>query len=211
MKLSYLRASAILAATLGLAACGGKQSFDVSGVIIGLTQDGLKLSNNGEILEPKKGATSFTFSQRADYGQNYDIRIEKSAQHMQCGISGNTGSAGHYTSISAVVSCILNSNSLSGTVEGLPPGQIIRLANGTVGTVDVTGGADASKLTPFAFAAPVYYDAPYNVQVVPIPPIVPPPATAKPLTVNCTVSAASGAGIMPDGPVKTLEVKCTPK
>ena len=50
MKLSCLRPLAALLLTLGLAACGGKASYDVSGTISNLNTNGLILANGGEEL-----------------------------------------------------------------------------------------------------------------------------------------------------------------
>jgi len=60
MKLSCLRPLAALLLTLGLAACGGKASYDVSGTVSNLNNNGLILANGGEELPIAAGQTSFT-------------------------------------------------------------------------------------------------------------------------------------------------------
>ena len=57
MKLSCLRPLAALLLTLGLAACGGKASYDVSGTISNLNTNGLVLANGGVNLPIKSGQT----------------------------------------------------------------------------------------------------------------------------------------------------------
>ena len=203
MKLSYLRFAAALTLGLGLAACGGKASFDVSGTITGLDYDGLVLSNNGENLPRPAFSNSFTFPTRIDYGSSYSIIIATVAQqplHETCVVSNGSGSAGHTATIAATVTCLLNTFTIGGTVNGLPAGRSIVLANGsTGGTVTVTA-PDPTAPVPFTFPAPVKYGVAYGVTVLPqTPPLA---------ELRCDVQ--NGTGLMGDAAIATITVTCTP-
>ena len=192
MKLSCLRPLAALLLTLGLAACGGKASYDVSGTVSNLNNNGLILANGGEDLPIAAGQTAFTFKKRIDYGTDYNITFMQQPAHMTCNISGGSGSAGHYINISAAVSCSQNVYSVGGTISGLTV-EGLQLINGTVTT---TVAKDA---TSFTMVGDVAYGSTYGVSV-----------TAQPKGLKCEVQPGTGSGTMGEAKVTTVKIACNP-
>ncbi|MEX0144894.1 hypothetical protein D3C87_552410 [compost metagenome] len=192
MKLSCLRPLAALLLTLGLAACGGKASYDVSGTISNLNTDGLILVNGGEPLAIKAGETSFTFKKRIDYGTDYNITVQTQPAHMTCTVSGGTGSAGHYVSIQASVSCSQNRYTVGGTVSGLTADGLV-LINGNAQTTVAKGS------TTFTLAAPVADGDKYGISVF-----------TQPTGLKCSVAPNTGVGVMGEANVTTVQIACNP-
>ncbi|NHQ89675.1 hypothetical protein [Janthinobacterium lividum] len=192
MKLSCLRPLAALLLTLGLAACGGKASYDVSGTISNLNTDGLVLANGGVNLPIKSGQTSFTFAKRIDYGTDYNITVQSQPAHMTCAVSGGTGSAGHYLSIQAAVLCTQNSYTVGGTVTGLTADGLI-LIYGNAQT------AVAKDSTTFTMGTRVPYGDTYGISVF-----------AQPTGLKCTVVGDTGVGVMGEANVTTVQIACNP-
>ena len=192
MKLSCLRPLAALLLTLGLAACGGKASYDVSGTVSNLNNNGLILANSGEELPIAAGQTSFTFKKRIDYGTDYNITFKQQPAHMTCSISGGSGSAGHYINISAAVSCSQNTYSVSGTISGLTVDGLV-LINGNVTT---TVAKDAKT---FTLNGAVADGTTYGVGV-----------STQPKGLLCVVQPGTGAGTMGSANVTTVQIACNP-
>ena len=192
MKLSCLRPLAALLLTLGLAACGGKASYDVSGTISGLNNEGLILANGGESLPIAAGKTSFTFAKRIDYGTEYNITFKQQPAHMTCGISGGSGSAGHYINISATVTCSQNKYTVGGTISGLTVDGLV-LINGST-TTTVTKDA-----TTFTMAGPVAYGDTYGVSV-----------SVQPKGLQCDLVPGTEKGTMGEANVTTVKIACNP-
>ncbi|PHV39532.1 hypothetical protein [Janthinobacterium sp. BJB304] len=192
MKLSCLRPIAALLLTLGLAACGGKASYDVSGTVSNLNTEGLVLANGGDPLPIKAGQTSFTFAKRIDYGTDYNITVQTQPAHMTCTVSGGTGSAGHYVSIQASVSCARNAYTVGGTVTGLTADGLI-LINGNAQTTVAKGS------TTFTLASPVADGDKYGISVF-----------TQPTGLKCTVAPNTGVGVMGEANVTTVQIACNP-
>lgn len=193
MKATHVRAAAALATILVLSACGGKASFDISGNISGLRNNGLELSNNGDTVTPPAGATTFTFPKRVSYGDNYDVKPTKQPAHMTCTVGNGSGSAGHLTSIVVNVVCTQNAYSIGGLVNGLTDGTLV-LANGsTAAPVTVSKGDPA-----FVFPQAVEDGTAYGVTVL-----------TQPANLFCTV--ANGTDVMGEAPRSNIVVTCVPK
>ncbi|ATD63418.1 MAG: DUF4369 domain-containing protein [Janthinobacterium svalbardensis] len=192
MKLSFLRPLAALLLTLGLAACGGKASYDVSGTVSNLNNNGLILANGGEELPIAAGQTSFTFKKRIDYGTDYNITFKQQPAHMTCGISGGSGSAGHYINISAAVSCSQNTYSVSGTISGLTVDGLV-LINGNVTTIV------AKDAKTFTLSGAVADGTTYGVGV-----------STQPKGLLCVVQPGTGAGTMGSANVTNVQIACNP-
>lgn len=190
MKPFYPRAIAALLITLGLAACGGKASFDVSGTIAGLTTDGLILENKGDKVFPAAFATTFTFPNRIDYGTEYNITVLQSPAHLTCTPQGGvSGSAGHFTSINGGINCTRNAYAIGGSITGLRVAGLV-LINGS------TGGSVAPLADATTFTLPNVEDGQfYGVTVRTNPP-----------GQECTVS--SGTGLMGTAAVSNIAVTC---
>lgn len=192
MKLSCLRPIAALLLTLGLAACGGKASYDVSGTISNLNTNGLILANGGVNLPINAGQTSFTFAKRIDYGTDYNITVQQQPAHMNCTISGGTGSAGHYLSIQAAVMCTQNTYTVGGTVSGLTADGLI-LINGNAQT------AVAKDSTTFTLASRVADGDTYGISIF-----------TQPTGLKCSVAPNTGVGTMGEANVTTVQIICNP-
>jgi len=215
MKFTCVRALAALALGLALSACGGKASYDVSGTISGLTNDGMILTNNGgDDIKIPAGATSFTFPHRASYGDNYDIEFKVLADgvtkaypdHMTCVIGYNTGSAGHTVSINAQITCSQATHNLGGTVTGVAncpattdaAPYCLTLVNGsTGGQISIAKPTDGSDSTSFTFASQVKDGDSYGVTVL-----------TQPSNMTCTVT--NGSGVMHTSDVGNVVVNCVP-
>lgn len=207
VKKSTLALSALtLALAAGLSACGGGSStYTIGGVVTGLEYPGLVLSNNGEDLalgpagyETLPGSTvptpkdvTYAFKNQVDYGAPYDVTIKAFPAHQQCGQSGGTtDTAGRLSVINAVITCVLVSNTIGGTITGLT-GENLVLTNGsTGGTLPIAKGA-----TSFTFGQEVTYGRTFGVTVL-----------TQPTGQTCTV--ANGAGTMGDVKVDTIAVTC---
>ncbi|MGK5046571.1 hypothetical protein ACQ4WP_11810 [Janthinobacterium sp. GB4P2] len=192
MKLSCLRPLAALLLTLGLAACGGKASYDVSGTISNLNTDGLVLANGGDTLPVPSGKTAFTFIKRIDYGTDYNITVQTQPAHMTCGISGGSGSAGHYINISAAVTCSQNRYTVGGTVSGLTVDGLVLINGSAITTV-------AKDATTFTMAGSVDYGSTYAISV-----------SAQPKGLECKVQPGTGGGTMGEANVTSVKIACNP-
>lgn len=192
MKLSCLRPLAALLLTLGLAACGGKASYDVSGTITGLSNEGLVLANGSDTLPRPAGSTTFTFNKRIDYGTDYNITVLTQPAHMNCSVSGGSGSAGHYLSIDALVTCSQNAYKVGGTVSGLTVDGLV-LINGNTTTNIVKDS------TAFTMNGTVAYGSSYGISVF-----------TQPTGLVCKVAPGTGIGTMGEADVTTVQVTCGP-
>ncbi len=192
MKLSCLRPLAALLLTLGLAACGGKASYDVSGTITGLSNEGLVLANGSDTLPRPAGSTTFTFNKRIDYGTDYNITVLTQPAHMNCSVSGGSGSAGHYLSIDALVTCSQNAYKVGGTVSGLTVDGLV-LINGNTTTNIVKDS------TAFTMNGSVAYGSSYGISVF-----------TQPTGLVCKVAPGTGIGTMGEADVTTVQVTCGP-
>jgi hypothetical protein len=212
LKKSTLALSALtLALAAGLSACGGGTStYTIGGVVTGLEFPGLVLSNNGEDLaitpggydevkDPTTGAitsrtpknVNYTFKNQVDYGDPYDVQVKTPPPHQICAQNGGTtDTAGRLSEINAVISCVLVSNEISGTVTGLTSGTLTLTNGSTGGKVEIPANA-----TGFAFEQRVTYGQTYGITVL-----------EAPVGLICTVS--NGSGTMGDDPVTTVAVAC---
>lgn len=198
MKQSSLRLGAALLLTLALAACGGKQSYSVTGTLVNsalvttpLPNSGLVLANGSDTVSVPAGATTFALS-NIDYGDSFNITVQSNPQHMTCvPYSGTSGSAGHNVAIAAIVECTQNAYALGGTISGLTTIGLV-LANGPV---TYTAGATD---TAFTFGTAVAVGTTYGVTVL-----------SSPAGQTCSVTKGTDAGVMGDAAIATVAVTCT--
>lgn len=200
MKLSCLRPIAALLLTVGLAACGGKASYDVSGTISGLSNAGLVLANGSDTVSPAVGATTFTFPKRIDYGTDYNITVQTPPAHMNCSVSSGSGSAGHYVSIQAFVSCTQNVYTVGGTVTGLTVDGLV-LANGS----NATQLTLAKGATTFTMPDPVADGTSYGVSV-----ITNPTGLVCKVATDPSTGLSTGVGTMGAVAVTKVQIACNP-
>ena len=213
LKKSTLALSALtLALAAGLSACGGGTStYTIGGVVTGLEYPGLVLSNNGEDLpiaaagydETTNTATgvvtrtpknvTYAFKNQVDYGDPYDVTIKALPPHQKCAQNGGTtDTAGRLSTINAIISCVLVSNPIGGTVSGLTA-EGLKLTNGSIDAPLIV----AANATSFTFPQEVVYNQTYGVTVL-----------AQPAGLTCTVT--NGAGQMGDNPVTNIAIDCRP-
>ncbi|MCC2632611.1 MAG: hypothetical protein K0S48_497 [Ramlibacter sp.] len=190
MKAKLLGAA--LLAALALAACGGKASFTVSGTIIGLTNQGLVLQNNGaDPLPVQAGATSFSFPNSISYGKEYNVTVKTHPEHMTCEPQNGTGSAGRTASINVVINCAQNTYALGGTISNLK-GEGLVLINGSAGG-QLALAKDATEFT----MGQIPVGTAYGLSVLTQP---------KNPTQQCTI--ANGTGVMGDGDRRNVIITC---
>jgi len=198
MKSIFTRTAIVLALALGLAACGGKASFTVSGTVVSLKYPGLVLNNNGTDLPIAVGTTTFSFPNTISYGETYDVTVKINPLHQTClpPIGGTTGhaidTAGRMASISVEIDCAVNSFTVGGSVSGLTADGLVLTNGSSGGTVTVANAA-----TAFTFPA-VIYGVSYGVTVL-----------TQPTGLTCSVSP-NGTGVMGDAAVADIAVTCVP-
>ncbi|NML61447.1 hypothetical protein HHL21_10230 [Massilia sp. RP-1-19] len=192
MKSSFLRPAAALALALGLAACGGSETFTVKGTVSSLAYPGLVLTNNGVDLPIAVGATTFSFPGSLEYGETYKVLVKANPAHQTClaNENFNADTAGRMASINVPVVCAINAFTVGGKITGLTTEGLV-LTNGTTGgTVTVVKDA-----TVFVFANSVAFDQSYGITVF-----------KQPTGQTCTV--ANGVGVMGDAKVENVQVTC---
>jgi hypothetical protein len=197
MKSFFTRRSAAVILALALAACGGKAMFDIKGVIVtdltydGLRYDGLVLVNNGgSDLSVPANATTFQFPSQIEYGATFSVTVKTQPAHQQCQIINGADTAGRLASINMGLGCIVNANTVGGTITGLKADGLV-LVNGTFGGTSATLTKDSTTFT----VAPVKYGVSYGVTVL-----------TQPAGQTCTVQ--NGTGVMSDAVITNLVVNC---
>jgi hypothetical protein len=210
MKFSYVSALAALTLAGALTACGGKAQYTVQGSISGLTTSGLEISNGGEVLKPAASATSFAFSKQIDYGDAYNIAVDKSPDYYTCSVSGGSGTAGYTVSIAAAVSCSPIAYGLTGEYEGLVSventvptdgttpvavANTVTLINGSTGGAIQVSSATGSTGT-FTLAS-LPNGGVYSVSIL-----------TQPKNLTCTLQNA--VGVIRGAAVSNLKLVCAP-
>ena len=194
MKSSYLRPALAFALALGLAACGGTETFTVAGSIQGLAYPGLVLTNKGGAdLAVAANSTTFAFPNSIEYGDTYDVQIKAQPAHQTCEIDPNFDSdtAGRMAAINIPVRCVINSFTVGGKITDLTTEGLV-LTNGTAGgTVTVAKGA-----TAFVLPNRVPFGETYGVTVL-----------KQPTGLECTV-VSGGVGQMGDANVENILIDC---
>ncbi|MUI13898.1 hypothetical protein GJV26_15755 [Massilia dura] len=136
MKAKYL-GTAVLAAALALAGCGGKTEFTIGGnfynsggYVTGVPNAGMELTNGNDTITIPVGATSFSFPSTIDYGDTYNVVITKQPAHMTCTPPNTSGTAGRTEAVTIPITCAQNVYSVVVTVKGLT-GEGLQLINGS--------------------------------------------------------------------------------
>lgn len=190
MKSNFVRAGVAGALALGLAACGGTEEFTIAGAVIGLTNPGLVLENAGKTITIPANATTFSFPDRVEYGNSYNVTVKTDPAHQNCVVIRPKGTAGQFAEINIAVDCQQNAYSLGGKITGLTAEGLI-LANGTKGGAQLVP-KDAAV---FTFSLPVPDGSTYGVTVL-----------AQPTGLHCTV--VNGVGTMGEAKIENVEVNC---
>lgn len=202
MKSSFLRRPLWLACGLGLslalAACGGKATFEVKGTIEGLQYDGMVLTNNGanDLPVPAK-ASSFAFPGSIEYGTPFNVVVKKQPDHQSCNFGSNTepggqvDTAGRQVAIKVVITCLLVTQPLGGSVTGLTADGLV-LINGSNDQIGILKDA-----TTYNFASQISYGTSYGISVL-----------TQPTGLKCTV--ANPNGVVGDAAITNVNVSCVP-
>jgi hypothetical protein len=193
MKNSILRTGVALACAVSLASCGGGNTgtLYLGGTVTGVTQDGLVLQNNGgsdlAISGTATGTSTFLFKDLVPSDSVYNVTVKsRPANTESCTPTLNKGNTGLYSVTTVVITCVITTHSLKGTVTGLGANTGLVLANGS-NQVAVT--ADGT----FEMAR-VSLGYPYGVTVL-----------QQPTNRTCTV--ANGVGTIA-GDVSNVAVTC---
>jgi hypothetical protein len=198
MKAKYL-GTAVLAAALALAGCGGKSEFTITGGfydsfgnLVPLKNPGLELANGDDVISVPVGATTFSFPKTVEYGSNYNVVVKTQPQHMTCNPPSSAGTAGRMESVTVALSCVQNTYSVVVTVKGLTEAAATdarqQLINGST-VVEVTAAA------PGATFASIPVGSSYGITIF-----------QQPKNQTCTI--VNGAGIMGDANRADAVVDC---
>ena len=216
MTLSFLRPvmlAALAAATL--ASCGGKATFDIAGVIVGLEYPGLVLveTKSGQTLTINDiTKTTFSFANTIDYGTEYEVKIQDTPSgqppHQTCLIySGGTGTAGRQASINVQVVCSATPHTVGGTIklkEGTTGSYVgLQLINGSN---DLTPIAPAATTASYSYPGITYKQA-YGITIFAQPTDETIKCALKPVVAQSTDTPLKVAGIMGDLDV-VINVEC---
>jgi hypothetical protein len=171
MHSSHVRSIAALLVVLGLSACGGKESFSVSGTVSRLDFNGLILANGSDTVSLAAVTTPvvtppatiptipFVFQNRIDYGTEYNVTVQRQPDNMKCTVAPNgNGSAGRTERINATVTCTVDSYVVGGTITGLTKSGLM-LTNGADNVSPNAGDVE------FAFKTKVNVGQTYGVRV----------------------------------------------
>jgi hypothetical protein len=190
MKRMTLRSSVALACALSLAACGGGSgNLQLAGAVGGVTMTGLVLINNsnGEKLPVEPGQTIFAFTKLLSNDENFDVTVLTAPDNANCSVTNGKGMTGAYNVSSVVVSCIIKTHALGGTISGLDANGLV-LVNGA-DKVTVNAGATSFDL------AKVAEGAPYGVTIL-----------TQPSPRTCSI--VDGVGTMGKVDLKNIKVTC---
>jgi len=194
MKSSYLRASAALACTLALSACGGSDGeLLLGGAFTGVTKTGLVLTNGDQRFEVPastagNGTGTFYFNDLVGTDDDYEVKVAGIPDNVSgCEVVNGKGRAA-FNITNVVVNCTFKTHALGGSVANLK-GELV-LVNGA-DRVAVAAGA-----TSFAMA-PVAEDAVYGIAIL-----------QQPANQTCTI--ASAGGTMGKNDIANVSVSCAP-
>ena len=216
MTSSFLR-PAILCALVaaGVAGCGGKATFEITGNVAGLTYPGLVLTEtfSGQTITlTDTTKTTFAFPNTIEYGAQYNVvvRTTPSGQppHLQCLLdAGSTGTAGLRASIIVGVNCTpvphaiggkLTLTSTTGSYVGL---QLINGSNNQA-PFAIT---DVSQ-TVYAFPG-ISYNTPYGISILQQPTDKLTMCHLVPAVATTGATATQVAGVMGDVDI-AIDVVC---
>jgi hypothetical protein len=163
-------------------------SYNLGGVIGGLSAGGLVLVDGTSTVAVPSGATTFTFGAVLTSGAPYAVSVQTQPTGSTCSVANASGNAASADVGNVAVTCSTQSYTVGGTISGLTASGLI-LANGA-DTLNVAAGA-----TSFTMPRPVASGGGYAVTV-----------QAQPLGETCAV--ANGAGTMGAGNVTNVAVSC---
>jgi len=181
-----LRAGALLACALSLSACGGSEgNLYLGGVVVGMTKQDMRISNNGGpevIINGNATGAQVPFQfEKLEADDRFNIQIVKQPPGSTCVGENNVGKMGGYSVSNVVFRCRNLPRNLSGRLTA-PVSYDVVLNNGS-SQVKVPAGQTAFTFTiktPTGDTGTVGDGEPYGVTVL------------KPENNNCTVQNATG-------------------
>lgn len=168
-------------------------TFTIGGSITGLTDNGLILLNNGDLMHPispASGDNLFVFTQPVAYGGSYNVTIVAQPASVTCVVSNGSGMNVTANVTSVNINCSPNYYTIGGSITGLTASGLV-LSNGADNISPVNGA------TFFVFPTSVIYGGSYSVTI-----------TTQPTGLTCTVS--NGSGINVTSNVTSISVICSP-
>lgn len=211
MKFSLIRPASMLVMAAALASCGGgdDDDFTVAGTVTGVTYTGMVLTNNGadiNVAPPAKAGdpVKFSFPNKLEYGDTYDVRIKTEPLHQDCRVyqyapQSNVGTAGQLAVINAQFECFIEVHAIGGQVSGLTKDNTgLVLANGsnTGSTIIIPAETNTTGAAfSYAMSAPVEYNKTYGVTIV-----------TQPKGATCTVQ--NPTGVMGDADITNINITC---
>src|SRR4051812_37786874 len=132
MKNFYLRSCIAIACAFGLASCGGHNDSLVLQIqVLGLTKEGLSISNNGGTPVLVHPTDSYVLYNNYGTDTNFDLKIATPVSNASCTIENGTGKTGSYSPVGIRIICIAYTFNLGGKIKGLAGDGLI-LSNGAV-------------------------------------------------------------------------------
>jgi hypothetical protein len=231
MKLRLLRPALLLALALsGLSACGGdKQEYDIKVTFRGLQYETLKVTDlesgvkwsvekekdaNGNKL-PFPAEFVRVFPRRLEYGDPYNITVQPTDLPLHQDCVGNSGrdSAGHTAEINVLVTCVLISPDITGSITTTVTGAKLTGLTITNGSAAPFVVPDTTVQTSLYQYANITYDTTFGLIITKQPTDGKTKctfATPAPVVAGQTLSADKlvFSGRMGDDNI-TLNVNCT--
>jgi hypothetical protein len=165
-------------------------SYSVSGIISGLSVDGLKLSNNGlEVKSISSGSTAFGFEDNVAFGGGYSVAVDTQPIGYTCSVSNGVGTMGSSSITNVQVACSVNSYTVSGSITGLSATGLV-LSNGHELLSIPIGG------TNFIFSNKVLHDNSYSLSIV-----------SQPVNQTCYLSNAFASNVSSN--ISSVVVNCS--
>lgn len=202
MKKYPLYSGVALACALALSACGGSNDgqLQIPVSLAGVTKAGLTLSNKGAAAQAVAPGSLFVFSDLVPYDSDYDITVVSRPPNTDsCTVLNGKGNTGSYSPNNIVVTCVITTYNLGGTVSGLTGGDLT-INNGSQSVKIVKNATTFSMSTPTT-ALPrlgqIPEGTPYGLTIL-----------QQPATGNCVI--ANPNGIMPAASVNNIVITCTP-
>ena len=152
-------------------------TYDVGGLISGLTTSGLTLENNaGDAIAVPANATSFQFTDPVSAGGAYDVTVATQPPGLVCSVGYGTGSDLQANVSTVQVTCASSTFTIGGVISGLTSNGLVLQNSG--GDNLLVPAASSS----FQFVTPVAYGGSYNVTVL-----------SQPAGLTCAVTNGSSS------------------
>jgi hypothetical protein len=163
--------------------------FTVSGSVTGLTGgQQFILLNNSDDPDVITANGNFTFTTPVALKGSYNIIVYPQPIGQTCTVSNGSGDSLGMNVSNVLVTCSVNTYTVSGTVSGLTSGQVTLMNNGADPlTVSING--------LFTFAVSIAYDSSYVVTI-----------NQQPVGQTCVVTNGAGSGIISN--VSNISVAC---